>query len=40
MLGTQTLPLYHNTPWSSSVNPDDFSSLILHFISWIFLSSS
>jgi hypothetical protein len=27
MLGTQILPLYHNTPWSSSVKLGDFSFL-------------
>jgi hypothetical protein len=32
--------LYHNTPSSSSVNPRDFSSLMLRFISWIFSSST
>jgi hypothetical protein len=40
MSSTQILPLYHNTPSSSSVNPGDFSSLISHFIFLIFSSSS
>jgi hypothetical protein len=33
MLGTQILPLYHNTPWSSSVNPGDLPSLMFCLIS-------
>jgi hypothetical protein len=40
MLGTQILPLYHNTPSSSSEKLGDFSSLMLCFISQPFSCSS
>jgi hypothetical protein len=32
LLGTQILPLHHNSPWSSSINLGDFPSLALRFI--------
>jgi hypothetical protein len=40
ILGTQIIPLYHNTPWSFFINPGNLPSLVSRFIFLIFPSSS